>query len=475
MKHILFSIPRGVVLSSLILLLTASAVPGISLASPDASTSNRPDENWNVESLGSYPTTYQYPMAVIVRGHYAYVTSHTERHYTCPAFNGALDIFDITTSPPERVGRVFGNYDITEPLDLAVVGDFAYVAENNDCGWGGVDPGLYLLKLDIRNPHNPAMYERILIAAAQYDNIALSAQGDLLYVFGTGHFDILATPVSVFYEPLATLPVSFYPAFDLDVKGNYAYLMGEIYYAGRDDHGWIPTIEIVDITNPFLPVPVSLKECAASHSISVANIRDYGQFAYLATDTGLQIFDVTDPGHPSDGVNYAMPDPSVFVFTTGRNAYVSSGDAGINVLDILYPTRPLLTGYYTTNVNASALFVQGSTIIGVDDRSGLVALRFNAGNLFPAQRPTGPSTGAVGVKYEFSTVFAKTFQGDSVYFLWSWGDGALSEWLGPHTPGERVFAYHPWSAPGEYPVRVKVRDVHGLESPWSMPLIITIE
>jgi hypothetical protein len=80
--------------------------------------------------------------------------------------------------------------------------------------------------------------------------------------------------------------------------------------------------------------------------------------------------------------------------------------------------------------------------------------------------PIGPDTGKPGVEYTYST---KTFDpnGDQVYYKWSWGDGTESDWLGPYSSGETIQTNHTWSKKGTYMIKVKAKDTHEAESPWS--------
>ncbi|MCD6108537.1 MAG: hypothetical protein J7J89_03585, partial [Thermoplasmata archaeon] len=55
-----------------------------------------------------------------------------------------------------------------------------------------------------------------------------------------------------------------------------------------------------------------------------------------------------------------------------------------------------------------------------------------------------------------------------------WGDGTNSGWLGPYNSGETVEASHSWSEKGEYSIKVKAKDINGLESEWSDPLVISM-
>jgi hypothetical protein len=61
-----------------------------------------------------------------------------------------------------------------------------------------------------------------------------------------------------------------------------------------------------------------------------------------------------------------------------------------------------------------------------------------------------------------------------VYYLWDWGDGTQSEWLGPFTSGVEVSAQKSWSKKGIYIIKVKARDISGVESDWSDPLPVTM-
>lgn len=89
------------------------------------------------------------------------------------------------------------------------------------------------------------------------------------------------------------------------------------------------------------------------------------------------------------------------------------------------------------------------------------------------QRPSGETSGKAGTIYTYSTVTTDV-DGDQVYYLWDWGDGNFSEWLGPSTSGTTVTAQKSWGTKGTYSVRVKAKDVYGNESNWSEPLSVTM-
>lgn len=86
---------------------------------------------------------------------------------------------------------------------------------------------------------------------------------------------------------------------------------------------------------------------------------------------------------------------------------------------------------------------------------------------------TGPTEGVKNVEYTFSSS-ATDPNGDQIYYMFNWGDGTSSAWLGPYTSGLTISDDHSWSAIGNYTVKVKAKDTNGATSDWSTPLIMTI-
>ncbi|MFH1013399.1 MAG: agmatine deiminase family protein, partial [Thermoplasmatota archaeon] len=89
------------------------------------------------------------------------------------------------------------------------------------------------------------------------------------------------------------------------------------------------------------------------------------------------------------------------------------------------------------------------------------------------QRPSGQASGKIRTTYLYTTQTTDA-DGDQVYFLWDWGDGNFSEWLGPFASGTTATAQHSWSTKGTYSIQVKAKDVQGDESSWSDPLAVTM-
>jgi len=87
--------------------------------------------------------------------------------------------------------------------------------------------------------------------------------------------------------------------------------------------------------------------------------------------------------------------------------------------------------------------------------------------------PSGPTWGETGVAYTYSTITHDP-ENDPISYIFDWGDGTNSGWIGPYNSGTSVSSDHMWFQKGVYNIMVKARDTYGVESPWSDPLSVTI-
>jgi hypothetical protein len=107
-------------------------------------------------------------------------------------------------------------------------------------------------------------------------------------------------------------------------------------------------------------------------------------------------------------------------------------------------------------------------VTGFNTMPYITTLTVNTPPKKPA-KPTGDANGNTGTSYNYSTVTTDT-DGDQLYYLWDWGDGNFSEWLGPVESGATATAQYSWAAKGTYSIRVKAKDALGGESAWSDPM-----
>jgi len=78
----------------------------------------------------------------------------------------------------------------------------------------------------------------------------------------------------------------------------------------------------------------------------------------------------------------------------------------------------------------------------------------------------GEKTIQIGEEQIFTTEGSDP-DGDEIYFMFDWGDGTHSEWLGPYDAEDICQASHIWNEPGEYKIKAKAKDSIGFQSAWS--------
>jgi hypothetical protein len=88
-------------------------------------------------------------------------------------------------------------------------------------------------------------------------------------------------------------------------------------------------------------------------------------------------------------------------------------------------------------------------------------------------KPDGPYEWIQNVKTTFSSTTTDP-EGDNIYYLFDWGDGTDSGWIGPYASGQTGEASHSWSELGIYEIKVIVKDINNAISNWSDPHILSI-
>jgi thiol-disulfide isomerase/thioredoxin len=87
--------------------------------------------------------------------------------------------------------------------------------------------------------------------------------------------------------------------------------------------------------------------------------------------------------------------------------------------------------------------------------------------------PTGADEGRLGIQYTFTSNTTDEDGGD-LFYLFDWGDGSDSGWVGPFTSGAPATAKHIWATEGDYQITVRAKDRAGHITDWSDPHMIHI-
>jgi hypothetical protein len=87
--------------------------------------------------------------------------------------------------------------------------------------------------------------------------------------------------------------------------------------------------------------------------------------------------------------------------------------------------------------------------------------------------PSGPTSGKKNKEYTFTTSTTDPDE-DDIYYRFSWGDEEYSDWIGPYASGVTTSDSHIWISDGNFSVKVIARDVNGVMSSWSEPIIVSM-
>jgi hypothetical protein len=141
--------------------------------------------------------------------------------------------------------------------------------------------------------------------------------------------------------------------------------------------------------------------------------------------------------------------------------------------NILYVAGYTATGtLFTCNVETGACTPVGQFQNGCEIDAFAIPYITNMPPDTPAA-PTGPDSGIMNVEYTF-TATASDPESEQIYYMFNWGDGTDSGWVGPYNSGLSGSAIHKWTAAGDYPVKVKAKDVNDAESGFSPSHTIAI-
>ncbi len=107
-------------------------------------------------------------------------------------------------------------------------------------------------------------------------------------------------------------------------------------------------------------------------------------------------------------------------------------------------------------------FIDPSLVVAVESQAPVVPTDL-----------AGPTNGKINKEHTY-TASTTDPDGDEIYYLFDWGDGSYSDWIGSVASGETGQATHTWTKEGSYEIRVKVKDENGVQSAWSDPLPISM-
>lgn len=87
--------------------------------------------------------------------------------------------------------------------------------------------------------------------------------------------------------------------------------------------------------------------------------------------------------------------------------------------------------------------------------------------------PSGATAGKVGTEYSYTTSTTDP-EGDKISYMFDWGDGTLSGWVGPLNSGTVATAKKTWTTKGTFRIKAIAKDTHGKYSEYSDTLTVVV-
>jgi len=209
---------------------------------------------------------------------------------------------------------------------------------------------------------------------------------------------------------------------------------------------------------------------------------EYGVYGYSETDT-WHVF-----GDPSLQVRTDTPsnmtvEHKYFILIGAETFELNVSGVENALCAISYETELLGCSY--TDETGHSVITFNEPIEFMENTADLVITAYNKkpyfarlqiGTSYPPKIPVidGPEFGRINKEYEYTTVTTDP-EGDQILYMVDWGDGTITDWIGPVNSGEPFYQSHSWSEIGSYDVRVRAKDVEEAINKWSDPYTVQMD
>jgi hypothetical protein len=250
------------------------------------------------------------------------------------------------------------------------------------------------------------------------------------------------------FDDLEIISVTNPPHGSAYTDGDYIYYTPDPEYNGADEfdytiddgNGGTDTATVYVTVTGVNDDPVANDDYAVVQESSTDNQIDVLDNDYDIDGDDLEIIEVTTPAHGN-----ATHDGD-YVYYTPQGGY-----SGSDTFD------------YTITDNNGSTGVVATVHITIIENS-------------PPETPCPPSGSTFGyfnIPYEYLASTTDPDE-DQIYYMFYWGDGTCSDWIGPYESGDCAAASHTWTVGDNYEVKVKAKDVYDAESDWSDSIMVHI-
>lgn len=201
----------------------------------------------------------------------------------------------------------------------------------------------------------------------------------------------------------------------------------------------------------------------------------------IKTDsTGNMQWNRTYGGKYNDGFwSFESNDDDSYVFCITKNISGYFGDSDdIHLVDIdsegnivwiqEFGGEGRQVGQHIDKTSDGGFIVSGRNGKYFNDESDGILVKFASFSNDRPDKPTikGSQNGNPDEEYTF-TASSTDSNGDTLQYMWDWGDGNYSDWL------ETSEASHTWTTEDNFKIRVIAKDIHSGESDWSDPFVFS--
>lgn len=116
---------------------------------------------------------------------------------------------------------------------------------------------------------------------------------------------------------------------------------------------------IVDMKDPLSPQTIAEFEHSPCNTCGLFFQAETNRLFICGGISGLKIWDVSDPEHPSELGNFETPGYACAVQVVGTIAYVADGDGGLRIVDVSNPAKPKEISHIDMST-ACCVYVEGT-------------------------------------------------------------------------------------------------------------------